>query len=88
MSIGLVKARDGSVERRVGDQDQIQFDEDEFSVDPQAIGKDHSLRNMIKLGLSHKNERPTTKTHGKKTRRNGACVQNPDGTISAAAGVL
>ena len=29
-TIGLVKARDGSVERRVGDEDQIQFDEDEF----------------------------------------------------------
>lgn len=43
---------------------------------------------MIKLGLSRKNERATAKTQAKKTRRNGAYVQNPDGTIYVNPGVF
>ena len=43
---------------------------------------------MIKLGLSGKNERAAGKAQTRKARRNGAHVQNPDGTLFANPGAF
>ena len=81
-----MKARDGSVERRAGDQDQIQFDEDEFSVDPNSFEQDQYDRWRKQSRRS--NERTAQRNVGKKSRRNPALIPQVDRNVAFKQGLF
>ena len=68
----------------MGDEDQIQFDEDEFrdAGAAAASDKEQSSRTLFRPGLGRRNDRAAAKSnassHTRRARRNGAFVQHGD----------